>query len=53
MKIGYKGLNKDMMPSLGHDNKIQYVVGETYTKPEKDNPRLCSSDGYHYCNELK
>lgn len=53
MKIGYKGLSKDMVPSLGHGEKIQYVIGETYSKPEKDNPRLCSNEGFHYCNELK
>lgn len=52
MKIGYKGLNKDMIPSLGHE-KIQYIIGETYTKPDKENPRLCSNEGFHYCNTLK
>jgi hypothetical protein len=48
MKIGYKGFDKDLK-CKGH----QFVVGETYSKPEKDNPRTCSSDGFHYCNKLE
>ena len=52
MKIGYKGLSKDMVPTLGHGEKITYVIGETYSKPDIDNPALCSNDGYHYCNNL-
>lgn len=53
MKIGYKGLNQDMTPTLGKGDKIQYVIGETYSKPDKTNPVLCSNDGFHYCNTLK
>jgi hypothetical protein len=52
MKIGYKGLTKDMESGLGYSKKEKFVIGETYTKPEKDKPVLCSTDGYHYCNEL-
>jgi hypothetical protein len=52
MKIGYKGLSKDMQPTLGRGDKIIYVLGETYSKPDKDKPVLCSNDGYHYCNTL-
>lgn len=52
MKIGYKGLSSDMTARLGRNNE-KYVIGETYSKPEKDKPTMCSSDGYHYCNTLK
>jgi hypothetical protein len=39
MKIGYKGFDKDL--------KCRDA-----SKPEKDNPKLCSADGFHYCNKL-
>jgi hypothetical protein len=47
MKIGYKGFDKDLKCK-----KDQFVIGETYTKPDNPNPRLCTSDGFHYCNKL-
>ncbi len=45
--IAYKGFDKNLQC-----RKEQFVVGQTYTKPEKEKPRLCSDDGYHYCKEL-
>lgn len=50
MKIGYKGLSANM---TGH-GKFQFKIGETYvvTNPSTQ-PRLCSSDGFHYCNTLE
>lgn len=47
MKIGYKGFDKDLKC-----RNEQFAVGGIYTKPEKDKPRLCSDDGYHYCDKL-
>jgi hypothetical protein len=55
MKIGYKGLSKDMVATQGLV-KEQYVLGQTYTKvlPEgRDTPALCTAQGYHYCNRLQ
>lgn len=55
MKIGYKGLNADMTASQG-SVKEKYELGQVYTKvlaTPLTRPRLCSNDGYHYCNELK
>ncbi len=48
MKIGYKGFDKNLKC-----RDEQFELGKVYTKPEKDRPRTCSSDGYHYCNNLK
>lgn len=55
MKIGYKGLTKDLTATQG-SVKEQFQVGQVYTKilpPDRPLPRVCTSDGYHYCNELK
>jgi hypothetical protein len=53
MKKGFKGFNHDLTCGLGSATKEQFEFDKVYTKETKDNPRLCSSDGYHYCNELK
>ena len=47
MKIGYKGFDKDLK-CKGY----QFIVGEVATKAEKEKPRMCSEDGFHYCNKL-
>jgi hypothetical protein len=52
MKIGYKGLNHDMYSTQGRGESIQYVIGQTYSKQDIQNPKICSGDGYHYCNKL-
>jgi hypothetical protein len=54
MKIGYKGLTKDMETTACPVNKKTiYQLGVIYEKQSLDRPPvLCSSDGYHYCNEL-
>lgn len=46
--FAYKGFDKDLVT-----NKFQFAVGETYVKEDVLNPRLCSSDGFHYCNKLE
>lgn len=49
MKIAFKGFNENLQ-CKGE----QFEVGKTYAKPQTDNkPRLCSSEGFHYCNELE
>jgi hypothetical protein len=48
MKIGYKGFDKNLKCK---DHQLQ--TGEVASKPEKDNPRTCSNDGFHYCNKLE
>lgn len=52
MKIGYKGLNKDMTSGAGYSKKETFEIGVVYSKPEKEKPVVCSSDGYHYCNKI-
>lgn len=55
MKIGYKGLNMDMTASQG-SVKEKYELGQVYTKVLSTpgaKPRVCTSDGYHYCDKLK
>lgn len=53
MKIGYKGLTADMKATLGTFNPTVYEIGQTYTKENIKNPRLCSKEGFHYCNDLE
>jgi hypothetical protein len=55
MKIGYKGLTADMKAVQGgySGSKETYEVGKIYSKENIENPRLCSNDGYHYCNDLE
>lgn len=49
MKIAYKGFDKDLK-CRGE----QFTLGEVYSKNvDLKNPKLCTADGYHYCNELK
>lgn len=47
MKIGYKGTD-ELMKCRG----AQYAFDITYTKPEIVSPKICSGDGFHYCNKL-
>lgn len=54
IKKGFKGFDKDLKCSgLGGSEKTQYEIGKVYYKDNKENPKLCSTDGYHYCNTLK
>jgi len=50
MKIGYKGFDTNL---ACRDQKFE--IGNTYIKtPTHSNtPRLCSSDGFHYCDTLE
>jgi hypothetical protein len=55
MKIGYKGLTADLKAIQGgySSNKEIYEIGKIYSKENIENPRLCSNEGYHYCNDLE
>lgn len=49
MKIAYKGFDKNLK-CRGE----QFQVGEIYSKNvDLKTPKLCTSDGYHYCNKLQ
>jgi hypothetical protein len=52
MKIGYKGLFKDMSSGVGYSSKVIYEIDKIYSKTNIENPKVCSQDGYHYCNKL-
>jgi hypothetical protein len=56
MKIGYKGLTANMKAVqggyYGSDKEI-YEIGKIYSKENIENPRLCSNEGFHYCNDLE
>jgi hypothetical protein len=48
MKTAYKGFDKDLKC-----RNEQFQAGVIYSKNNGIlNPKLCSSDGYHYCNKL-
>lgn len=52
-KIGYKGFDKDLKTTnLGGATPEQFEVGKVYYKDNKENPVLCTKDGYHYCTDL-
>lgn len=44
----FKGFNKDLKC-----RDVQFVVGEVFSKEFKEKPRLCSNDGFHYCDTLE
>lgn len=46
-KYAYKGFNSELKC-----RNEKFEIGITYSKPSNDKPKLCSSDGYHYCNTL-
>jgi hypothetical protein len=49
MKLAYKGFDK-YLRCRGE----QFVIGEIYSKNvELKTPKLCSGDGYHYCDKLE
>lgn len=47
MKKGYKGTDENMSC-----RGAKYEFNTEYRKPEKENPRCCTADGFHYCNKL-
>jgi len=47
MKVGYKGFDKDLKC-----RGTQFEVSKIYAKEYKESPKLCSDQGYHYCNNL-
>lgn len=48
IKIAYKGFDKNL-----RCKNHQFAIGEIASKPSLGRPpRLCSNEGYHYCNEL-
>lgn len=52
-KIGYKGFDSNLKcGGLGGAEPTQYEIGKIYYKDNKENPKLCSTDGFHYCNTL-
>jgi hypothetical protein len=52
-QMGYIGLDKEMKSSLSPTSVEVFEIGKVYYKDNKENPKLCSTDGYHYCQELE
>jgi hypothetical protein len=52
MKIGYKGFDKDLKCKY-NGNEQQFAIGEVTSKPDVPNPKVCTNQGFHYCNNLK
>lgn len=49
MKKAFKGFDKDLKCRT-----TQFTIGEIHSLPEKEfSPRLCTNDGFHYCNTLE
>lgn len=47
-KIGYKGFDKNLKCK-----GVQFTIGDVHELPYKEVVRVCTSDGFHYCNKLK
>jgi len=47
VKKGFKGFDKNLS-CRGE----QFELGKVYYKDNIENPKLCSDQGYHYCNNL-
>lgn len=51
--MGFKGLDENMKPTLGDKNAEPFELGKIYYKDNIDNPKMCSSQGYHFCRRLE
>lgn len=56
MRIGYKGFKKGLICTAAGRTE-QYEIGKIHTKeelqnPPSDYPRLCTDQGYHFCDNL-
>lgn len=45
---GFKGFDKDLKCK-----GFQFEVGKSFSKPEKENPIMCSEDGFHFCDQIQ
>lgn len=52
-EIGYKGLSENMTAHSGKSPHETFEVGKIYYKENKENPNLCTEDGYHFCKTLE
>lgn len=54
MKIGYKGLDKNLCPNSGNQRskEIPYDLTQVYTIDSDKQLKLCTDTGFHYCNQL-
>lgn len=50
--IGYKGFNHELRSTYSGAG-YSFTIGETYTTNHKGKPRVCSSEGFHYCDTLE
>lgn len=52
--IAYKGFDKDMKSGRhGATTAMKYQIGETYVSNFNGVPRICSNQGFHYCDTLE
>jgi hypothetical protein len=49
MKLAFKGTSSQFICQ----GLTKYELYKTYTKEDSKTLRICSSDGYHYCNNIK
>jgi len=50
--MGFKGLDENMSSGVGGAKKEIFELGKVYYKDNIENPKLCSTDGYHFCETL-
>lgn len=50
--IGFKGFSKGLMCKGYSSNHMTYELDKWYYKESKENPKLCSNDGFHFCRKL-
>lgn len=51
-QIGFKGFAEGLKCKGSANDTMVYELNTWYEKEAKENPKLCSGDGYHFCRKL-